>query len=139
MRRSNLHSSNRLGSRPWALPLAALVAFVAVACSSDQGIERPTPLYSESPVEYPLRLWDQGIEGSTLVRVLVTEAGTVDSVVVVESSGHMAFDSAAVRGAKSMEFGPAMKEGEPVRVWARVPVHFSKKTGPPPPMSAGGD
>jgi len=91
-------------------------------------------------VEYPLTLWDQGIEGSTLVRVLVNETGGVDSVVVVESSGHSAFDSAAVRGAKGMSFEPATRKGEPVRVWARVPVHFSKKTGGPPPAGplAGG-
>ena len=102
-------------------------------CGGDRGIERPRPLFDDSPVEYPLRLWDQGIEGSTLVRVLVNETGAVDSVVVLETSGHAAFDSAAVEGAKAMSFEPATRKGEPVRVWARVPVHFSKKTNRPPP------
>jgi len=51
-------------------------------------------------------------------------------VTVVESSGHPALDSAAARGALVMEFEPAKKEGEPLRVWARVPVHFSKAAGP---------
>ena len=110
----------------------AAVGFLAVAaCSPDRGVERPTPLFTESPVEYPLSLWNQDIEGMTLVKVLVSEAGTVDSVVVVESSGHEAFDSAAVAGAKKMGFDPALRKGAPVRVWARVPVHFSKKPGPP--------
>ena len=114
-------------------------AVVLVGCTSDRGIERPKPLFSESPVEYPLRLWDQGIEGRTMVRVLVNESGTVDSVVVAESSGHSAFDAAAVKGARAIEFAPATKGGQPVRVWARVPVHFSKKSGPPPgpPLAAG--
>lgn len=122
----------------------SLMGLALLGCSSDRGIERPRPLFSESPVEYPLTLWDQGIEGSTLVRVLVNEGGGVDSVVVVETSGHAAFDLAAVEGAKEMSFEPATKGGEPLRVWARVPVHFSKKPGPPnelqpgPPM-AGGD
>ena len=108
-----------------------------LACSGDRGIERPRPLFAESPVEYPLRLWDQGIEGSTLVRVLVNESGSVDSVIVVESSGHAEFDSAAVAGARDMEFEPATRQGQPLRVWARVPVHFSKRSGPPPGRDPG--
>lgn len=99
-------------------------------CSGDANIERPTPLFTESPVEYPLELWDQDIEGSTLVRVLVNEAGGVDSAMVMETSGHSELDSAAVQGALAMEFDPATREGEPLRVWARVPVHFSKETQP---------
>ena len=99
-------------------------------CSGDASIERPTPLFVESPVEYPLELWDQDIEGSTLVRVLVNEEGGVDSAMVMESSGHSELDSAAVQGALTMEFDPATREGEPLRVWARVPVHFSKETQP---------
>lgn len=126
-----------------SIPAMAAVTFcvVTAACSADRGVERPTPLFTESPVEYPLSLWNQDIEGTTLVKVLVSEVGTVDSVVVVESSGHSAFDSAAVAGARQMDFDPALKKGEPVRVWARVPVHFSKKSNPLPnlqPMAEGG-
>ena len=120
-----------------------VLGLALLGCSADRGIERPRPLFSESPVEYPLTLWNQGVEGSTLVRVLVNETGGVDSVVVVESSGRPAFDAAAVEGAKAMSFEPATKDGEPLRVWARVPVHFSKKSGPPNelepgPMAEGG-
>ena len=117
---------------PGALLTAAVLAAAlpATACRGDPDIEKPKPLFTESPVEYPLELWDQDVEGSTLVRVLVNEAGGVDSVTVVESSGHGALDSAAVRGALAMEFEPATKEGEPVRVWARVPVYFSKDARP---------
>ncbi|MCY3546318.1 MAG: energy transducer TonB, partial [Gemmatimonadetes bacterium] len=62
--------------------------------------------------------------------------GGVDSVAVVESSGHAALDSAALLGARGMEFEPARRAGEPLRVWARVPVHFSKSAEPPaqPPL-----
>ena len=109
---------------------------LALGCGGDQHIERPTPLFSESPVEYPLELWDQDVEGSTVVRVLVNREGGVDSVAVLESSGHAALDSAALHGARGMEFEPAQRAGEPLRVWARVPVHFSKSGEPPahPPL-----
>ena len=108
----------------------AAAALLATVCGGDRDIEKPTPLFTESPVEYPLELWDQDVEGSTLVRVLVNEQGGVDSVMVVESSGHSALDSAAVKGALAMEFEPATREGEPLRVWARVPVYFSKGIQP---------
>ena len=132
-----------LGAMPLAGAAAVLGALFTAGCSGDRGIDRPTPLFADSPVEYPLELWNQGIEGMTLVRVLVTEEGAVDSVVVVESSGHSAFDSAAVHGAKAMQFEPASRRGEPMRVWARVPVHFNKRGRPPGddppfPMAAGG-
>ena len=115
-------------------PASLLVAAAAAAgCSGDANIEKPTPLFAESPVEYPLELWDRNVEGSTLVRVLVNEEGGVDSAMVMESSGHSELDSAALRGALSMEFDPATREGEPLRVWARVPVRFSKEAQPPDP------
>ncbi len=116
-----------------AMSALALGAMAVLGCGGDAEIEKPTPLFTRSPVEYPLELWDQDVEGSTLVRVLVNEEGGVDSAMVMESSGHSALDSAAVHGALSMEFDPATKEGEPLRVWARVPVHFSKDAQPATP------
>lgn len=120
-----------------AMSALALAAMAALGCGGDAEIERPTPLFTQSPVEYPLELWDRDVEGSTLVRVLVNEEGGVDSAMVMESSGYSELDSAAVQGALSMEFDPATKEGEPLRVWARVPVHFSKDTQPATPGGTG--
>ena len=116
----------RMGLRKPATPAFVAAAMTALSCGGDADIEGPTPLFTESPVEYPLELWDQDVEGSTLVRVLVNEEGGVDSAMVMEGSGHSELDSAAVQGALSMEFDPATKEGDPLRVWAHVPVHFSK-------------
>ena len=82
------------------------------------------------PIEYPLELWDQGIEGRCMLKVRVTALGDVDSVLVLESSGHIDFDSSAIRGAKTLKFSPARKDGKRIGVWAHVPVHFSKKPRP---------
>lgn len=119
-----------------SVPVCVLVLSMAVsasvgACAGDQEIERPTPLYGEVPIEYPIALWDQDVEGETLLRVRVTDAGRVDSVEVVQSSGHEAFDSAAISGAHDLRFQPARRNGKRIEVWARVPVRFSKKPGPP--------
>ncbi len=93
-------------------------------------MDKPLPLFVDSPVEYPLELWEQDVEGSTLVRVLVNEAGEVDSVVVAESSGHPALDSAAVEGALAMEFEPALVNGRATKAWAEVPIDFFKEPKP---------
>jgi TonB family protein len=109
------------------LALVLMIAALASGCAADQQIEQPMPLYGEVPIDYPLELWDSDVEGETLLRVRVTDMGRVDSVVVLESSGHEAFDSAAVDGALELRFQPARKNGKRIEVWAEVPVHFSKR------------
>ena len=101
-----------------------------VGCGPDGEVEQPAPLFNEVPIVYPLSLWDQDVEGETLLRVRVTETGAVDSVEVVESSGFEAFDSAAIAGARDLRFQPARRGGKRIEVWARVPVHFSKRPRP---------
>ncbi len=109
--------------------LATLVV-AGAGCASDGDIQQPSPLYGEVPITYPLQLWDQDMEGETLLRVRVTDTGSVDSVLVEKSSGYAAFDSAAVAGAKALRFRPARRDGKRIRVWAEVPVNFSKKPRP---------
>lgn len=106
---------------------AAAAALLAAACAGDREIEKPAPLYGEVPVDYPLSLWDQGIEGETLLNVRVNERGEVDSAVVLQSSGHAAFDSAALAGVVDLRFSPARRAGKRIAVWARIPVRFRKK------------
>jgi protein TonB len=112
------------------LPLLGLAALALSACTSDQQIERPAPLYGEVPIDYPIELWDQDVEGQTLLRVRVTDMGRVDSIQVLESSGHPAFDSAAIAGARDLRFRPARRDGKRIEVWAQVPVQFSKRPRP---------
>ena len=102
----------------------------AFSCGVASEIEQPMPLLDEMTIDYPLSLWDQAIEGETLLRVLVTEEGSVDSVEIFESSGHPAFDSAAVAGVINLQFDPATQDGESIGVWVTLPVQFSKR--PPP-------
>jgi len=112
--------------------VAALVtpALLLLGCADDAEIEQPTPLFGEVPIEYPLELWDQDMEGSTILRVRVSDVGVVDSVEVAQTSGHASFDSAAVAGARNLRFTPARKGGERITVWAEVPVTFSKRPRP---------
>ena len=109
--------------------LSLAVCLFAPACGGDE-IERPRFLSGEVPIEYPLQMWDQDVEGETVLIVRVSATGTVDSVRVLESSGHRAFDSAAVEGARHLQFSSARRGGKQVEVWAHVPVRFSKSSRP---------
>ncbi|MFW6200801.1 MAG: energy transducer TonB, partial [Gemmatimonadota bacterium] len=112
-------------TRPIALSLAFAAALAASGCGSEAELEEPVPLFEEVPIQYPLSLWDEQVEGTTVLRVWVSENGSVDSTRVMESSGYEAFDSAAMRGGSRLRFEPATRGGEPVGIWAEVPVHFS--------------
>lgn len=96
-------------------------------CGEDEGVDPPEPLFGEASVRYPLDLWDEGVEGETLLRVLVNATGGVDSVEVLRSSGLAGFDSAAVKGARDFRFDPARRGERRVTAWAQVPVRFSRR------------
>ncbi len=119
-------SSERISSGRSVFAVGS-VALLLVACGGEGEIEQPAPLYGQVPIEYPLQLWDDDMEGETVLRVRVTDTGQVDSVEVLESSGLPAFDSAAVRGARDLRFSPARRGGKRIEVWAKVPVRFSKR------------
>lgn len=110
--------------------MGAVAVAVTIGCGGEGEIDEPTPLLGQMPIEYPLHMWDQDMEGETLLRVRVSDTGSVDSVEIVESSGYQAFDSAAVVGAKKLRFTPARQNGKRIEVWAEVPVRFSKRPRP---------
>lgn len=105
--------------------IGMLVALVS--CRGEGEIEQPIPILDEMTIDYPLSLWDEAIEGETLLRVRVTEIGSIDSVEISESSGYGAFDSAAVAGAVGLQFSPAVQDGKKIGVWVTLPVLFSKR------------
>ena len=109
------------------LPTIVLMTLLACGCGADAELEPPVPLYGEEPVDYPLTLWDVGVEGETVLRVRVTDTGGVDSIEVAESSGHPGLDSAAVVGVQGLRFQPGRRDGRRVRMWASLPVVFSKR------------
>ena len=113
--------------------LAMVVAGFAVAGTfigddflggAEVPVTEPVPLAGASPFEYPIALWDARVEGETILMVHVTDVGAVDSAYVLSSSGHAAFDSAAVTGSRVLRFEPGRRGEEPIASWARLPVRF---------------
>jgi TonB family protein len=129
--------------RRWSLACTALAALSLAACErKDDGTFRiststpvavtsdadqpPVAINPVSPVEYPVTLLEQGIEGRVLLRLWADSLGTLveDSTRVSESSGYPALDSAAVRGAAALRFSPALRHGRPVAGAFLQPIHF---------------
>lgn len=106
--------------------LVPWIAAAVLACNGpEEPVESPTPMPGESPFEYPLDLWDQRIEGETMLMVHVTELGRVDSVYVLETGGFTEFDSAATAGARRMQFSAGRQGDRRVAMWTKVPVRFA--------------
>ena len=86
----------------------------------------PVAINPVSPVDYPVPLLEQGIEGRVLLRLFADSQGTLiqDSTRVAESSGYPALDSAAVSGAAGLRFSPARRHGQPVAGAFLQPIQF---------------
>lgn len=123
-----------MSDRVRALPrrLVAVCCLLLLACSGagESGaaveVEGPVPMPDPSPVEYPVALWDDGVEGETELMIRVNELGDVDSVLVSRTSGYAEFDSAAVAGARRLRFTPAKRGDRRVATWTRLPIRFAR-------------
>jgi TonB family protein len=115
------------------------VAMMLGCRESDAPLTLPQPMPGASPVTYPTDLWDLGVQGETMLMVLITEGGVVDSAYVLEPSGYAGFDSAAIRGALQLRFTPGRRGDRPIPLWTRLPIRFQRDSldnGPPAPEAA---
>ncbi len=74
-------------------------------------------------VQYPDMARSNGIEGQVLVAALISESGAVETTQVLDSDNEMLND-AAVKAVRETTFTPAKQNGQPVRVWVRIPITF---------------
>jgi TonB family protein len=98
---------------------------VPVSATSDAD-QPPVAINPVSPVDYPVPLLEQGIEGRVLLRMYADSTGALaaDSTRIAESSGYPALDSAAVSGAAALRFAPARRHGRPVAGAFLQPIQF---------------
>jgi protein TonB len=116
-----------------------LVISLGARCAAESVEQSPPRQLGSSTFHYPEELWDAGVEGQTMLRLYVTVGGGVDSARVHRSSGHAAFDSAAVRGSRDLRFEPAQRGDQTVAAWVDLPVRFELNapvpSGASPPSS----
>jgi protein TonB len=85
----------------------------------------PHFLHREMPV-YPAAARRMGREGKVVLRLFIDEAGKLQYVEVVESSG-FEFTRSAVEAVKKSTYQPALEKGRPVPSRALLPVLFVLK------------
>jgi protein TonB len=73
---------------------------------------------------YPSTARNLGIQGTTLLHVLVSATGRVSDVVVKQSAGHPDLDRAATEAVRRWRFEPARRGTAPVEMWVQLPVEF---------------
>jgi protein TonB len=89
-------------------------------------LARPLGGYQAKP-RYPEAARRQGIEGTTLLKIHVSDRGLVDDVLIERSAGHQDLDLAAMEAVKKWRFEPARQGNRPVAIWVMLPVRFTLK------------
>jgi protein TonB len=74
--------------------------------------------------EYPPRARQMGVEGTTVLRALVGEAGDTLELIVWQGSGMRLLDEAALAAARQWRFEPARRGDRLLTAWVEVPVRF---------------
>ena len=77
--------------------------------------------------DYPRGARQRGEEGNVVVEVEIGADGRCADARVVESSGFMELDAAALKAAKAAKFAPAQSSGRPVATVARLKLSFCLK------------
>ena len=98
----------------------------AVAALPTDGITQraiPQGGYQHRPA-YPSSARRLGVQGTTLLNVLVADDGRVANVIVAQSAGHPDLDQAAAEAVRRWRFEPARRGTEKVAMWVQLPVEF---------------
>jgi len=134
-----------------AAAAAALIACALVACVTKDDAKKfvealdqahgarpdvlPAMRNARMPFTYPPELFAEHAQGNVTLRIFIDSAGHVhpESTKVVESSGRPPFDSAAIVGARALQFAPARRKGVAVSVSILFPVYFRHPDAAPLP------
>ncbi|HTV85014.1 MAG TPA: energy transducer TonB [Dyella sp.] len=113
-------SSNAQDSGGAALPPIPLTP----GAGPPGNVQNPAYLFHLAPI-YPGFDAVYGIEGSTVLLVLVGRSGQPEDIKVEQTSGYRDMDMAALNAAIHWRFRPELKDGVPVDGYVRVPVRFT--------------
>ena len=85
----------------------------------------PQALHKVNPA-YPPDAKAAKIQGTVILRVVISATGAPDEVTVQESVDP-SLDAAAVEAVRQCTFSPGMLKGEPVAVEATITINFTLK------------
>jgi TonB family protein len=87
-------------------------------------IARPDPVY-------PAEARAAGIQGSVLLRAIISKTGDIEDLKVV--SGPKELTESAIDAVKQWKYKPYLLNGEPVEVDTTITVNYMLEGAPPPP------
>jgi TonB family protein len=88
---------------------------------SEEAVRGYGPVLVKVLPDYPYAARDQHLEGSGLYRLNVKSDGTVSSVTVLKSTGHILLDRAAIHAFRQWRFRPGTLRA------VKLPINFSMK------------
>jgi protein TonB len=91
---------------------------------TDDSVDQPPRPTRQTPLPYPASARKQGVEGYVVLSLLISAAGEIEKVQVLESNPAGLFEDAAVQGVQNWRFDPAQYQGRNVRVWAKQRIRF---------------
>ena len=124
---------------PLAVPALAVFALAlsfaaprpaAAQLTSPPGIEPPKVIHQEEP-DYTEKARKAGIEGTVLLRIVITVEGVPTDIRVTKSLD-AGLDKEAVKAVSRWRFEPARKDGVPVAIEANIEVNFRIENPPSP-------
>ena len=87
-------------------------------------IEEPKLLFTKEPLAYPVEAFNLGIEGRTVIKLMIDPEGNIREATILESSGSHVLDESALRMAKSSVYEPGTIDGVPGEFELHIPVQF---------------
>lgn len=117
------------------LLLTCLASLAVSQEASEAPIEVPSHsvqslLSRKVPPLYPPLARQARIQGTVILKVIITKSGDIGTVRLV--SGHPVLAPAAIEAVKQWKYQPYLSNGEPVEVTTDVQINFSLAGSPPP-------
>lgn len=92
--------------------------------AAEPGIETGVRFMNQVSPVYPRVSRERGEQGLVVLLVRIDADGKVAEVQVVVDPGHRRLVDAAIAAARASRFRPAMRDGQPVAAWVRLPYRF---------------
>ncbi len=91
---------------------------------TDDSVDSPPRPTFQAPVAYPRTARAQGVQGYVVLSLLISAAGEIEKVQVLEAEPAGIFEQAAQEGVRNWRFEPAQYQGRNVKVWAKQRIRF---------------
>ena len=91
---------------------------------TDDSVDSPPRPTFQAPVSYPRTARAQGVQGYVVLSLLISAAGEIEKVQVLEAEPAGIFEESAKEGVRNWRFEPAQYQGRNVKVWAKQRIRF---------------